>query len=63
MTLPKEIRKALGVVKGGVIMAEVGEEGIVLHPAVAYPIEMYTAKRVAEFDEADRKLAARMKRR
>lgn len=56
MTLPKGFRKALGVDKGGVVIADLSEDGLVLHPAVAYPIEMYTDDRIAEFDEADREL-------
>ena len=63
MTLPKPLRKALGVDGGGVIMAELGEDGLVLHPAVAYPIEMYTDDRVAEFDRADRELSRRLGRK
>lgn len=57
MTLPKPLRKALGVVKGGVVMASAEKDGIVLHPAVAFPIELYSDVRVAEFDEADAELA------
>lgn len=57
MTLPKALRKALGVDKGGVIMASAEEGGIVLHPAVAFPVELYSAERMAEFDEADAALA------
>ena len=53
MTLPKPLRKALGVDKGGVVMADLTEDGIVLHPAVAFPVELYSDARVAEFDEAD----------
>ncbi len=41
-------------------MANVGQDGIVLHPAVAFPIEMYTDERIAEFDAADAALAKRM---
>ena len=63
MTLPKTLRKALGVVKGGVVMASEGKDGIVLHPAVAFPIEMYTDARVAEFDEADAALARHVSRK
>ena len=53
MTLPKALRKALGVDGGGIVMADVTEDGIVLHPAAAFPIEMYTDDRVAEFDAED----------
>ena len=63
MTLPKPFRKALGVDKGGVVMVDVGEGGIVLHPAVAYPIELYTDDRIAEFDKADHDLGKSLGRK
>ena len=53
MTLPKPLRKMLGIEKGGVVMAEPSDQGILLKPAVAFPIEMYSASRVAEFDDAE----------
>ncbi|MBP7828512.1 MAG: AbrB/MazE/SpoVT family DNA-binding domain-containing protein [Kiritimatiellae bacterium] len=57
MTLPKELRKQLGVDGGGVVMASVSGDGIVLHPAVAYPIEIYSDERIAEFDQADKEFS------
>lgn len=57
MTLPKELRKRLGVDGGGVVMASASGDGIVLHPAVAYPIEIYSHERIAEFDQAEEELA------
>lgn len=62
MTLPKPIRRILGVDNGGVVIADVSENGILLHPAVAYPIEMYSDARVREFDEADAELGRHLKR-
>ena len=56
MTLPKPLRKMLGIEKGGVVMAEPSDKGILLKAAVAFPIEMYTASRVAEFDDAEAEL-------
>jgi hypothetical protein len=53
MTPPKSLRKTLGVDKGGVVMASTEADGVVLHPAVAFPIEMYADARIAEFDEAE----------
>jgi AbrB family looped-hinge helix DNA binding protein len=53
LTLPKKIRKMLGIENGGVVMAESSGQGILLKPAMAFPIEMYSDFRVAEFDEAD----------
>ncbi len=60
MTLPKPLRKALGVDKGGVVMVSTERDGIVLHPAVAFPIELYSDERIAEFDDADTQLAKHM---
>jgi AbrB family looped-hinge helix DNA binding protein len=57
MTLPKPLRRTLGVDKGGIVMAEVTEEGIVLHPAAAFPIEMYSDARIDEFDAEEAALA------
>ncbi len=53
MTLPKPLRKTLGVDKGGIVMADVTDDGVVLHPAAAFPIELYSDARVAEFDAED----------
>jgi bifunctional DNA-binding transcriptional regulator/antitoxin component of YhaV-PrlF toxin-antitoxin module len=53
MTLPKPLRKMLGIEKGGVVMAEPSDKGILLKAAVAFPIEMYPVSRVGEFDDAE----------
>ena len=63
LTLPKELRKRLGLEKGGVIIAEVSDDGIILKPAVAFPIEMYTDSRIKEFEEEDEKLMEHLKKR
>ncbi|MGA1841763.1 MAG: AbrB/MazE/SpoVT family DNA-binding domain-containing protein [bacterium] len=63
LTLPKELRKRLGLEKGGVIIAEVSDDGIILKPAVAFPIEMYTNSRIKEFEEEDKKLMGHLKKR
>ena len=63
MTLPKPLRKALGVDKGGFVMASKEKDGIVLHPAVAFPIELYSDARIAGFDEADAELAKHVARK
>lgn len=63
MTLPKPLRKALGVDKGGIVMADVQEDGIVLHPAAAFPIELYSDDRIAEFDAEDAALAEHLGRK
>ena len=63
LTLPKALRKTLGLDKGGVIVAESREGGIWLKPAVAFAIELYSDERVAEFDQADKELAGRLARK
>ena len=51
LTLPKEMRKRLGLSGEGHVMAEETSEGIVLKPGAAFPIEIYTDERIAEFDK------------
>lgn len=63
MTLPMRLRKRLGLEKGGVIMAEESEEGIVLKPAVAFPVEMYTDSRVKEFEKESDRLHSHLRKK
>ncbi len=63
LTLPQGLRRNLGLEKGGVLMAELSDAGILLRPAVTYPVEIYSARRVMEFDAADRDLALHLKRK
>ena len=63
MTLPKALRGRLGLAKGGVVLAEVSDDGILLRPGVTVPIELYTDARVAEFDAADAALGRHLTRK
>jgi len=57
LTLPKAVRKALGIsTGGGIVMLSMRENEVALQPTAAFPIEMYTEARVAEFDAADAEL-------
>lgn len=57
LTLPKAVRKALGISQsGGIVMLNVRENEVVLQPTAVFPVEMYTDARVAEFDAADEEL-------
>ena len=56
VTLPKALRKRFAIKADELLIAEATEEGILLKPAVAYPIEIYTDKRIAEFEQADAEL-------
>lgn len=50
LTLPKEMRDKLGLNDAGQVVAEETTQGILIRAGVTFPIEMYTDKRVAEFD-------------
>ncbi len=63
LTLPMPMRKKLGLERGGVVMAEALDQGVLLKPAVAFPIEMYSDSRVAEFDVADAALEAHLSKK
>jgi len=63
LTLPKPMRQALGLTKGGVVVAETSIDGIVLKPSVTFPIEIYTDERIAEFDKAELELTRHLKQK
>jgi bifunctional DNA-binding transcriptional regulator/antitoxin component of YhaV-PrlF toxin-antitoxin module len=63
LTLPMALRKKLGLARGGVVLAESTSEGIVLKPAVAFPIEIYSAERISEFVAEDKKLSQYLKKK
>jgi bifunctional DNA-binding transcriptional regulator/antitoxin component of YhaV-PrlF toxin-antitoxin module len=63
LTLPKSLRRLLGVEHGGRIIAETSDQGVLLRPGVAFPIEIYTDARMAEFDAAEEDLKKHLKRR
>jgi AbrB family looped-hinge helix DNA binding protein len=62
LTLPKNLRKAVGLEEGGSVIAELSDSGIVLRPSVTFPIEIYADERIREFDEADAELGRRLGR-
>jgi AbrB family looped-hinge helix DNA binding protein len=50
LTLPKEIRERLGVLRGGQLSVEIESEGdVILKAGVFLPIEVYSKQREAEF--------------
>jgi AbrB family looped-hinge helix DNA binding protein len=64
LTLPKEARDKLGVTRGGQIVVSVDENGeVVLRAGVVMPIEIYSAARVAEFEQMNEKPLAGKKLR
>ena len=49
IVIPAELRKQFGIEEGSLVIAEASEGGILIRPAVALPIEVYTRERQAEF--------------
>lgn len=49
LTLPKEMRRRLGVSRNAQVVAEETDEGILLRPGVTFPVELYSDERLAEF--------------
>jgi AbrB family looped-hinge helix DNA binding protein len=58
VTLPAKLRRALGPAAGGQLIAETTPDGLLLRPVVPLPIEIYSGKRIREFDAAETDLAA-----
>ena len=63
VTLPAKLRAALGLKADDHLIAETTPEGLLLRPAVTLPVEIYTDKRIAEFDEAEAELEKVLPRR
>lgn len=49
VVIPAPLRHAFGIEEGTLVIAEATEEGVLIRPAVAVPIESYTPRRKAEF--------------
>ena len=57
ITLPAKLRQALGLKADDHLIAETTPDGLLLRPAVAMPVEMYTQERLQEFAVAEQELA------
>lgn len=57
ITLPAKLRKELGITEDDLLIAETTDEGLLLKPAVAVPVEVYGPERIAEFAAAETDLA------
>ena len=60
--MPAGLRRALGIKADDTLIAETTPEGLLLRPAVTLPVEIYTDRRVREFDESEQELAEVMRR-
>jgi len=63
VSIPKAILARVGIRKETPMLVEVTADGsILLRQAGVYPLEIYSAERLREFEEADRLSAAERKR-
>lgn len=63
LTLPADVRKALGLKGGQQMLVETRDDGsIVLRPAMLVPVEIYTEARIQEFAREDTALGALLDR-
>jgi len=49
VVIPARLRKRFGIQEGTLVIAEERGDGILIRPAVALPVEVYSPQRVAEF--------------
>jgi AbrB family looped-hinge helix DNA binding protein len=63
VTLPAKLRKALGLNAGDQLIAETTPDGLLLRPAVTLPVEIYSEKRIREFDQAETELGKILRRK
>lgn len=49
VVIPSALRRRFGIEEGSLLIAEERNDGILLRPAIALPVESYTASRRAEF--------------
>ena len=61
LTLPKELRRRIGLAGGGQVVAEETSEGILIRAGATFPVEIYTNERVAEFERNNEKALAKFR--
>ncbi len=49
VVIPAELRRRFGIEEGTLVVAEATDEGILIRPAVAVPVEVYSPERKARF--------------
>jgi AbrB family looped-hinge helix DNA binding protein len=49
VVVPARLRRKFGIEEGALVIAEERSDGILIRPAVALPVEVYTPARIAEF--------------
>ena len=63
ITLPAKLRETLGIKADDQLIAETTPEGLLLRPAITLPIEIYSEKRIREFDEGEAELEQVLRRK
>lgn len=69
IVVPARMRRKFGIEEGSLVITEERDDGILIRPAVAVPVEIYSPARVAEFllsnavDAKDYRAAVRAVRR
>lgn len=63
VTLPARMREEAGFPPNGQVLAEITPEGVLLRPAVTLPVEIYSAERIAQFDEGEADLDKTLRRK
>ncbi len=63
LTLPAAIRRELGLAPNSLMIAETTPEGILLRPAFAAPLELYSEERIQEFDAEEKLLEKVLQRK
>lgn len=49
VVIPAPLRRRFGIEEGTLVVAEATEDGVLIRPAVAVPVEVYSPRRKAEF--------------
>jgi AbrB family looped-hinge helix DNA binding protein len=49
VVIPARLRRRYGIEEGSVVLVEEGPDGVVIRPAAAVPVEVYSAERRAAF--------------
>jgi AbrB family looped-hinge helix DNA binding protein len=49
VVIPASLRRRFGITEGSLVIAEERADGVLIRPAAAFPLEMYSLERQAEF--------------
>ena len=49
VVIPAKLRRRYGIEEGSLVITEAHDDGVLIRPAVALPVEHYTDERKAEF--------------